>query len=178
MNIYVRYFDSETLVHTAEEVVAFLANIPEMGMNQALADDIYEYVDGNNTYPKRYKIRTHVYFILIKTEAETLLDFKNKKALKSNLDKKDMNIPMVQQLNVVNPGWYEGSIDFKRVMMVPGTGKFQYFDTHFVVRCKAESGIHCYERMVEYLQSRVDRRSQYPSAKGKNFSFTFLGKCK
>jgi hypothetical protein len=43
---------------------------------------------------------------------------------------------------------------------------------------KAASGQDCYERIVDYLRDRVDERSQFPSAKGKNFRFTYLGKAK
>jgi hypothetical protein len=43
---------------------------------------------------------------------------------------------------------------------------------------KAESGLDCYERIVEHLRERVDDRSQFPSAKGKNFKFRYLGKAK
>ena len=69
-------------------------------------------------------------------------------------------------------------LDFKRVALMPGTGKFQYRDTRFVARCKAYSGLDCYNRIVDHLSQRVDRRSQFPSSKGKNFKFTFLGECK
>src|SRR3712207_9004047 len=47
----------------------------------ALEDDIREYVASNVYYPKRYKVRPRVYFIIIKTTAETMADFKQKKAL-------------------------------------------------------------------------------------------------
>ena len=69
-------------------------------------------------------------------------------------------------------------LDFKRVLLIPGTGKFQYRDTQFVARLKAISGLECYERMIDYLRERVDDRSQFPSPKGKNFKFRYLGKCK
>jgi hypothetical protein len=59
--------------------------------------------------------------------------------------------------------------------MVPGTGKFQYRDTHFVAQVKAVSGLDCYNRIVDHLRQRVDDRSQFPSAKGKNFKFKYLG---
>ena len=38
----------------------------------------------------------------------------------------------------------------------------------------------CYERIVEHLRNRqdVDMRSQFPSAKGRNFSFVYLGNVK
>lgn len=71
----------------------------------------------------------------------------------------------VNRLTEERPGWYEGSLDFKRVVMVPATGKFEYRDTHFVADVKAMSGIDCYERIVEHLRGRVDSRSQFPSAR-------------
>ena len=86
--------------------------------------------------------------------------------------------PVVLKLTEEREGWYEGSIDFKRVLMVPGTGKFQYRDTHFVAQVKAFSGLDCYNRIVDHLRQRVDDRSQFPSAKGKNFKFIYLGKAK
>ena len=69
-------------------------------------------------------------------------------------------------------------IDFKRVLLVPGTGKYQYRDTQFIANVKAISGMDCYNRIVDYLRERVDERSQFPSAKGKNFKFRYLGMCK
>ena len=58
---------------------------------------------------------------------------------------------------------------------MPSTGKFEYRDTKFVARCKANSGMDCYNRIIENLHDRVDSRSQFPSAKGKNFHFKYLG---
>ena len=84
----------------------------------------------------------------------------------------------MNRLTEICPGWYEGTLDFKRVLMVPGTGKFQYRDTQFTARLKAESGLDCYERIVDHLRELVDDRSQFPSAKGKNFRFRYLGKAK
>jgi hypothetical protein len=122
-----------------------------------------------------------VYFIIIKTDAATMQDFKDKKAVHPAMQgsARDRNAsPVIAKLNEERFGWYEGIIDFKRVLLVPGTGKFQYRDTHFVARVKAESGIDCYNRIVEHLQERVDERSQFPSAKGKNFKFYYLGMAK
>jgi hypothetical protein len=180
MNLYLRYFDKETLVTNVDDAITFLAGIDEIGMNPILEADIREYAASNVYYPKRYKIRPRIYFIIIKTEAPTMLDFKEKRAVHTNANnERGKNVsPVVAQLNEGQPGWYEGSIDFKRVLMVPGTGKFQYRDTHFVARCKAVSGIDCYNRIVDHLRQRVDDRSQFPSAKGKNFHFKFLGLCK
>ncbi len=179
MNLYLRYFDKETLVTSIDEAINFLASIDEIGMNPMLEADIREYVNSDVFYPKRYKVRPRVYFIIIKTEAQTMQDFKDKKAVRPAAVAKERNAsPVVMKLNENRFGWYECTMDFKRVLMVPGTGKFQYRDTRFVVQLKGNSGIDCYNRIVEHLRERVDERSQFPSAKGKNFHFTYLGQCK
>jgi len=179
MNLYLRYFDKETLVATVDEAIAFLAGINEVGMNPVLESDIRDYVASDVYYPKRYKIRPRVYFIIIKTEAATMQDFKDKKAVHPSAANRDREpAPALIKLNEEREGWYEGDLNFKRVLMIPGTGKFQYRDTRFVARLKANSGIDCYNRIVEHLQERVDERSQFPSAKGKNYSFRFLGRAK
>ena len=179
MNFYLRYFDKEVLVDNVDDAIAFLADIPEIGMNPVLEDDVRSYCTSDVYYPKRYKVRPRVYFIIIKTDAPTMLDFKEKRAIHPSLERIEKPMaPALVRLNEELFGWYEGSLDFKRVLMVPGTGKFQYRDTHFVAQCKAISGMDCYNRIVEYLRERVDERSQFPSAKGKNFKFRFLGFCK
>ncbi len=177
MNLYLRFFDREVLVRSVDEAIDFLSGISEIAMNPMLENDIRDYVASDVFYPKRYKIRPRVYFIIIKTEAATMEDFKEKKALRPAAVAK-MTAPSVMRLNEERYGWYEGSIDFKRVQLVPGTGKFQYRDTNFVACCKAESGQDCYNRIVDHLSERVDPRSQFPSAKGKNFKFRYLGDCK
>jgi len=180
MNLYLRYFDRETLVTTVDEAIAYLASIDEIGMNPMLEADIREYVNSDVFYPKRYKVRPRVYFIIIKTEAQTMQDFKDKKAVRpAAAGAKERSVsPAVTKLNEERFGWYECTMDFKRVLLVPGTGKFQYRDTRFVVQMKGMSGMDCYTRIVEHLRERVDERSQFPSAKGKNFRFTYLGMAK
>ena len=182
MNLYLRYFDRETLVASVDEALEFLADIEEIGLNEALENDIRAYVASDIFYPKRYKVRPRIYFIIIKTDAATMQDFKEKKAVHPSAatptGRERSVSPVVTKLTEERHGWYEGVIDFKRVLLVPGTGKFQYRDTHFVARVKAESGIDCYTRIVEHLQERVDSRSQFPSAKGKNFKFRYLGLAK
>ena len=178
MNLYLRYFDSEILVSNVEEAIDFLAGIDEIGMNDMLAQDIRDYVESDVMYPKRYKIRPRVYFIIIKTEAATMQDFKEKKAVHSVDNSGTKGASVISKLNEERFGWYEGTLDFKRVQMVPGTGKFQYRDTRFVARLKANSGQDCYNRIIDHLSQRVDPRSQFPSVKGKNFKFEYLGQCK
>ena len=176
MNLYLRYFDNEVLVHNVEEALDFLSSIPDIQLTPELEDDIRNYASNDVFYPKRYKVRPRVYFIVIKTEAATMMDFKQKEALRPVVDgivRKDN--PAIMHLNEEREGWYEGELDFKRVVLIPTSGKHEYRDTHFVAQCKAVSGWDCYNRIVEYLKDRVDNRSQFPSAKGKNFKFRYLG---
>lgn len=171
MNLYIRYFDNETLVHNVEEALQFLRSLGEVTVTRNMEAEIREYYSSNIMYPKRYKVRAHVYFIMIKTTAATMRDFKEKKAMKPNGGGNVEN-PLAK-LNMRRDGWYEGSLDFKRVVLVPTTGKHEYRDTVYVARCKAYSGMDCYNRIVEYLRTRVDNRSQFPSAKGKKFHFKY-----
>ena len=82
MNLYLRYFDRETLVSTVDEAIDFLKSIDEIEMTPDLEADIRDYVASDVFYPKRYKIHPRVYFIIIKTEAATMQDFKEKKAVR------------------------------------------------------------------------------------------------
>jgi hypothetical protein len=179
MNLYLRYFDRETLVNSADEAIAFLSEIDEIEMSPDLENDIREYAASDVFYPKRYKIRPRVYFIIIKTEAANMQDFKEKRAVRTAPNtEKGRAATTIMKLNEERDGWYEGTIDFKRVQLVPGTGKFQYRDTHFVAIVRAMSGLDCYNRIVDHLRQRVDDRSQFPSVKGKNFKFRYMGMAK
>lgn len=176
MNLYLRYFDSEVLVNTIDEAIDFLSSIDDIQMTPELESDLRQYVASDVYYPKRYKVRPRIYFIVIKTEAATMRDFKEKKALRSpdKLGPKPQSIVMANLLNE-KFGWYEGTLNFKRVVVSPTTGKCDYRDTEFTAQCKAVSGKDCYDRIIEHLSQRVDPRSQFPSMKGDNFSFKYLG---
>lgn len=186
MNLYLRYFDNETLVTSVDEAIEFLRSIDEIGMDASLEADIREYAASNVLFPKRYKIRSRVYFIIIKTLAATMQEFKEHRTQKKEdasrdaaTGSKEQSVSAVMlKLNESHPGWYEGTLLFKRVNLEPGSGKFRYLDTSFVANVKADSAMDCYNRMVSHLQERVDPRSQFPSPKGKNFSYRFLGAAK
>lgn len=175
MNLYLRYFDREVFVSNAEQAIDFLRSIPEISVDAELEADIREYAASDVCYPKRYKVRPRVYFIVIKTAAANMQDFKDKKAVRPVAAVRESAEGMYNRLTEERPGWYEGSLDFKRVVLIPSTGKFEYRDTHFVANLKAVSGQDCYDRLIEHLRERVDSRSQFPSVKGKNFHFRYLG---
>ena len=182
MNIYARYFDQDVLVYSLEELIEFLSGIPDIDVTEDLVNDIRGYLDGDMPYPKRYKVRPRVYFILIKTNAATMEDFKANKQRQASvpeaetepMSKKEMKTSALQEERY---GWYRGQINFKRVIQIPGTGKFQYLDTVFSALVLAQSGMECYNKIVEHLKNRqdVDLRSQFPSARGVNFDFAFVG---
>ena len=54
MNLYLRYFDSEVLVNSADEAIDFLSAIDDIAMNPVLEKDIRDYVASDVYYPKRY----------------------------------------------------------------------------------------------------------------------------
>lgn len=117
MNLYLRYFDNETLVYNVEQALDFLASIPDIQLTSDLVDDIRAYAESDVFYPKRYKVRPRIYFIIIKTEAASMADFKQKKALRSNEMMLRKENPAIMHLNEERDGWYEGALDFKRVVL-------------------------------------------------------------
>ncbi len=52
MNLYLRYFDQETLVNNVDEAIDFLKGIPEIGMDAELEADIRDYAASDVCYPK------------------------------------------------------------------------------------------------------------------------------
>lgn len=186
MNIYVRYFDYETVTHSLDELIDFLASLNEIAVDTELVEELSAYINSDIPYPKRCKVRPRVYFILIKTTANNLEEFKaNRKgdgtdtsaAAYYQHDVSSRKEGRMQLIQEPNEGWYLGRLNFKRVLLIPGTTKFQYRDTIFSAYVKAESAQHCYNRIVEHLKNRqdVDPRSQFPSVKGSNFNYEFLG---
>lgn len=177
MNLYIRYFDEECVVSSAEEAFDFLSSLPGITLDEVFMKDLRQYMESPMPYPKRYKVRPCVYFIVIKTTASTLAEFKVNGGRTQTLSASTEKAPASQNFSDDCPGWYEGEILFKRVIPIPGTNKFQYKDTRFKARCKARNNQDCYDRIIEHLRSRqdVDARSQFPSIKGKNFSCTYLG---
>ena len=182
MNLYVRYFDHDTLATNIQEVVAFLSSIDEIKYDANAIDRIINFAESDNTYPFRLKVSYSNYVLFLKTEAKTLEEFKYMEKMRKQQG--DNHSAMAERkrtqmdlFNEQHEGWYEASLIFKRVVTNPDTGKCQYVDTRFRVRLKADSAMHCYNRMIEHLRNRqdVDVRSQFPSIKSNNFTYTFLG---
>lgn len=176
MNIYLRYFDTETLVTTLEEAFDFLQSLPEISIDDYLKKDITQFVESDAVFPKRYKVSGKNYFIVIKTMATTMEEFKLKGTAAREAAQEDKQRIKCDAEEIV-PGWYEANIVFNRVVPIPQTQKFQYVETEFAARLKALSRQDCYNRLIDHLRSRqdVDPRCQFPSQKSRNFDCSYLG---
>ena len=76
MNLYIRYFDDEVVVASVDEALDFIRTIQGFDVTPQFEEDFRQYADGNMPFPKRYKVRPRVYFIVIKTLANNLEEFK------------------------------------------------------------------------------------------------------
>jgi hypothetical protein len=179
MNIYVRYFDQEALASSYEELMEFLTSIPEIPVTPELMDSVRAYMDSPLPYPKRYKVRPRVYFILIKTTAQTMQEFKTYKSQELNIDDEAEveTITNSDEDKLETSNWYEAKLTFKRVIVLPETEKCQYVDTDFAAYIKASSESECYTKIKDYLTNHpdVDVRSQIPSAKSNYFVCKQIG---
>ncbi len=53
MNLYLRYFDKETLVTSVDDAIGFLKSIPEIEMDAELEADVREYAASDLTLSKK-----------------------------------------------------------------------------------------------------------------------------
>ena len=184
MNLYVRYFDYETLATNMNEVAEFISSIKEINVDENSLARVKNFWESDNAYPFRLKVSFSNYVLFLKTDDHDLPEFKYLEQLRKE-NKGDGVAPqtmsekkrsLLDALNEPKEGWYEATLMFKRVVQIRTTNKFQYRDTRFKVRLKAASPMDCYNRVVEHLRNRqdVDPRSQFPSAKSANFVYTFL----
>lgn len=183
MNLYVRYFDHEYLAKSVDDALEFLSSIPEIKLESNAASRITTFLNSSNLYPFRLKVSYSNYVLFLKTEAENLEQFKEEEALRKEqkIDRvstmAERKKSIIDALNEENIGWWEAGLTFKRVLIIPETGKCKYVDTPFRARLKAVSAIDAYTRIVDHLKSRpeVDPRSQFPSAKSEKFEYQFIG---
>ncbi len=178
MNIYIRYFDNEKVCLSTDELLDFVSNIDGITLDDRLRQDVLDYAAGKFSFAKRFRVSPRSYFILIKTTATNMQEFKeySQRGNENKEQQEGEKEQLVQILNEKKSGWYNAYVLFKRV--VPSeSGKFQYIDTPFRAKLKAESIQDCYDRVMNHLRTRadVDPRSQLPSIKGRNFQAEFLG---
>ncbi|MBO4674064.1 MAG: hypothetical protein J5616_06925 [Bacteroidaceae bacterium] len=183
MNLYVRYFDREYLAKTVDEALEFLQTIEEIKLESNAASRINTFLSSSNLYPFRLKVSFSNYVLFLKTEADTIEQFKEEEA-KRKEQKADRVTTMAERkknildaLNEEFVGWWDTALTFKRVITMPDTGKCKYIDTRFHVRQRAKSAMDAYNHIIDHLLDRpdVDPRSQFPSAKSDKYEHTFLG---
>ena len=181
MNLYVRYFEHDTLATNIDEVVAFLESLKEVKVDDGVINKILSFQSSNNIYPYRLKVGYTNYVLFLKTDANTLEEFKEQERIR-NQQKADGTYAAEKKKSALDKynepmeGWYEATLMFKRVILIPDTNKFQYRDTRFRAKLKATSIMDCYNRIINHLRNRqdVDPRSQFPSIKSSNFVYKFL----
>lgn len=196
MNLYIRFFNDETLVSNMADAVEFLSQVTNGQVEPSIYQQLEEYYNSTMPYPKRFKVRTRTYFIVIKTTANTMEQFKARTAQTPAMQENGGgaekmlaqacgdDTPQVadadnakQAVDELRPGWYEVEITFKRVVFSPSRGKNKYVDATFAAKLKAHSVRESYDMVCQYLKNRedVDNRSQMPSIKGRNFQCKYLG---
>ena len=183
MNLYVRYFDHEYLAKSVEDALGFLQSIQEIKVESNAASRITTFLNSSNLYPFRLKVSYSNYVLFLKTEAETLEQFKEEEALRKEQKQERVSSmaerkkSILDALNEEKIGWWEAGLTFKRVLTIPETGKCKYVDTPFRVRLRAMSAMDAYNRILEHLKNRpeIDQRSQFPSAKSDKFEYQFIG---
>ena len=176
MNLYIRYFDDETLVYSVDEAMDFLASLDDVDANEGIRHELEKFMSSSAMFPKHIKVHARSFFIVIKTTATSMEEFKAKGA-SQNKTEKEAQKEMLAAYTAPQPGWYAAKITFKRVVIAPETQKCRYIDPPFVCKLKAQSTQDCYDKVVSHLRSRqeVDPRSQYPSIKSPNFEWNYLG---
>ena len=176
MNLYIRYFDDETLVHSVDEALDFLSSLDDVEVNEEMINELEKFMNSSAMYPKHIKVHMRSFFIAIKTTAESLEEFKAKGSGQVKLEKAAQKEALAGY-DQFQPGWYAAKIVFKRVVFMPETQKCHYVDTPFICKVKADSAHNCYDKVIDHLRARrdIDPRSQFPSIKSSNFEWDYLG---
>lgn len=179
MNIYIRYFDDEALCHNMLEIREYLDSIAEIEVTPKMLDEIAAYAESDILFPKRYKVTSRNYFIMIKTELESLADFhanaKEKRDSTSEAPGRSNSV-----YDQVHEGWYQCEKRFKRVVPVSIEGetpKYEYIETSIEALVYGATPRECHDLLVEHLKERedLDARCQYPSLKESNFLYEYKG---
>lgn len=174
MNYYVRYFDEETLTGSMKETFDFLSGLEDIEMDDNCVSQVEEYFTTDQKGMRKFVMPNHKSFIVIKTTAGSLEEFKK------NNQKSAESAPKAagqKNFDIEQKGWYECSMTISRMLTNPETGKsFYYMDT-MVAKVNAGTPREAYEKMVKHVHDNpeIDSRSQIPAAANKNFQYRFLG---
>lgn len=175
MNYYARYFDSEGVFSSPQALVDFIASIPQIMMTEELAGAIKQFCADKTSFPRHFRLPNKNTFIVIKTTAETLDEFKTRGANGGSVpveSKEPKHIPA----DDIRPGVYDVHMNFRRAIVNPETRKCCFVDETFQVEMLAQSQRQCFEVVIDYLKNHpdVDSRSQYPGIRTSNFTATLI----
>lgn len=182
MNYYVRYFDSEGVFPTPDALVEFVASIPQIIMTEDLSDAIYKFCEDKTSFPRHFKLPNKNTFIVIKTNAETLEEFKTRGANGGSLQQNEVDASQeikeakMSPADEIRPGMYDVSITFRRAIVNPETRKCSFVEETFRVEMLAQSQRQCFDVIIEHLKKHpdIDARSQYPSIRSANFKAVLI----
>lgn len=173
MNYYARYFDSEGVFNTPQALVDFIASIPQIMMTDELAGAIYKFCEDKTSFPRHFRLPNKHTFIVIKTNASSLDEFKTIGANGGVLpaEAKENKNAAVDELR---PGKYHVCITFRRAVVNPETAKCTFVEEPFEAEMLAQSQRQCYDEVIDYLKNHpdLDSRSQFPSIRSVNFTAT------
>ncbi len=176
MNYYARYFDSEGVFHTPQALVDFIASIPQIIMTDELAGAMLKFCEDKTSFPRHFRLPNKHTFIVIKTNASSLDEFKT---IGANGGVLPAEVKEAKNLAVdeLRPGKYRVSITFRRAIVNTETRKCVFVEEPFEVEMQAQSQRQCYDVVIEYLRNHpdLDARSQFPSIRSANFSATLMG---
>lgn len=171
MNYYARYFDSEGVFPTPQALVSFIASIPQILMTEELSEAILKFCAEKTSFPRHFRLPNKSTFIVIKTNAVTLDEFKTRGANGGVIAVENKELKQAP-VDEIRPGRYEVQMVFRRAIVNPETRKCSFVEETFEVEMLAQSQRQCFEVVMEHLKNHpdVDSRSQYPSIRSANFS--------
>lgn len=175
MNYYARYFESEGVFSSPQALVDFLSGVPQIEMTEELSGAIFQFCADKTSFPRHFRLPNKSTFIVIKTNAVTLDEFKTRGA-NGGVVPADQKEHKHIAADDIRPGMYNVRMHFRRAIVNPETKKCCFVDDDFEVEMLAQSQRQCFDVVVEHLKNHpdVDPRSQYPSIRSSNFTATLI----
>lgn len=175
MNYYARYFDSEGVFPSPQALVDFISSIPQISMTEELSEAILSFCADKTSFPRHFRLPNKNTFIVIKTNASSLDEFKTRGANGGVIPNENKE-SKVTSADEIRPGIYNVQMIFRRAIVNPETRKCSFVEDNFEVEMLAQSQRQCFEVVLEHLKNHpdVDPRSQYPSIRSSNFTATLI----
>jgi tetratricopeptide (TPR) repeat protein len=146
-------------------VAAVVTNNPE-----ELSDAVLKFCTDKTSFPRHFRLPNKNTFIVIKTTATSLEEFKTRGANGGNTttEPKEAKTTAADE---IHPGLYDVNMTFRRAVVNPETRKCCFVEETFEAEMLAQSQRQCFEVVIEHLKNHpdVDSRSQYPSIRSSNF---------